>query len=74
MITVDLRHSEFRKDYMFQWCCDRFGYPTMEDMRWTYGKNPDWTGRDICNGTFDIDWFKFADSKDALVFKLRFGL
>ena len=77
MIKVEIDNTNRTMEemsYIFAWCLRTFGEPTTEDMRWTYGKEPDWTGSNMCNGTFDIEWFKFSDEKDVIIFKLRFGL
>ena len=62
---------------MWNWVCATFGTPgsfEFDDViRWTYGKDPDWTDNDRCNGTYDIEWFDFANKDDAEWFILRWS-
>ena len=63
---------------MLQWVIDNF--PEELDLssnRWTYGRDSvDLYGRSrsgcgLLNGPWEIEYFKFRDEKDAMLFTLR---
>lgn len=60
---------------MWYWMTNNFGPPEAHNdnlKRWTYGKDhPGFLGSETIDGTWDIEWFDFRDSKDAEWFILK---
>lgn len=62
---------------MWHWMTNNFGPPEAHSdkhKRWSYGKDScGYMGTNHIDGTHDIEWFKFRDSKDAEWFMLRWS-
>lgn len=55
---------------VYSWCVKTFGNPS--DERWGYGKDTEFLGGRIINAPEEIEYIKFYNSEDAMIFKLGF--
>lgn len=67
----------YEMDEIWAWVIDTFGPPGNHNgnrRRWAYGKDSGGSYRSgILNGTWEIEWFDFANEKDATMFALRWA-
>ena len=62
---------------IWHWMTLTYGPPEAHNgqlRRWTYGKDHlGFMGSETIDGTWDIEWFDFADASDATLYILRWS-